>query len=234
MSTAISIFPHLFGSWDPAGPSSGGKGSAARQGKESSGPVAPRLAAASDEVALATRLRDGDESAVGEMIQIYASPLVRFAYTIIRDRARAESIAYDVLADIWTRREKIRPEMSLKGYLFTTVHRRALDEIEHERVANRYSDKAKQSATLDPDSYHASAPDVLLEEGDEAAELSRQLQLLQNLIDALPERRRYALHLRYEQGMSYPAIGAVLGVSDKAAQQLVIRTIGALRRELGI
>jgi RNA polymerase sigma-70 factor (ECF subfamily) len=53
--------------------------------------------------------------------------------------------------------------------------------------------------------------------------------ILRNLVDALPANQREAIQLRFGAGLTSREIGAVLGISEAAAQKHVERGLEALR-----
>jgi RNA polymerase sigma factor (sigma-70 family) len=61
---------------------------------------------------------------------------------------------------------------------------------------------------------------------------TERLVALRAAIARLPERRRTAIRLRYEEGMTCAAIGSVLAMSTKSAEQLVALSVRALRKML--
>ncbi len=185
----------------------------------------------STDAALAQRIRSGDEDAMRTLVSEYADRLTRFAYTIVRSEDEAEGIAYDVLANVWSKREMLRSDRSLKAYLFTGVRHRAIDVIAHERV------RVRLAVELDEDirfRQSVSTPENVLSASADSDAQAAQVDALREAIAMLSERHQLGLHLRFEQGMSYPEIGKILNISDKAAQQIVLRAIGTLRRLLGV
>ena len=52
-------------------------------------------------------------------------------------------------------------------------------------------------------------------------------------VEALPERQRVAVYLRYRSDLPYEEIGAILGITPPSARSNVSRALGALRITLG-
>jgi len=183
------------------------------------------------DVALLHRIQASDEDAMRTLVLEYADRLTRFAFTIVRSADEAEEIAFDVLANVWKRRDRLRSDRSLRAYLFASVRHRAIDLLAHERV------RARKAVVLEEDiRFHlsASTPESAYLAGADSDIRTAQVVALREAITTLSDRHRLGLHLRFEQGMSYPEIGKVLNISDKAAQQIVLRAIGTLRRVLGV
>lgn len=180
---------------------------------------------------LVTRLHAGDPRAMETVVLEYADRLIRFGHTLVQDWSDAEELVYEVLGNLWQQRASIDPNRSLKTYLFSAVRNRALNRIAYHQVRVRSASYLKseviaESSVLTPE-------DILFASADEAHRRS-QIVALREAITTLSDRHRHALHLRFEQELSYPAIGRILDISDKAAQQLVLRAIGNLRRILEV
>jgi len=193
----------------------------ADEGWRSSGSVADNggsyRATAEEERAIVQRVRAGDADAFRALMEGHFGRAARFAYTFVRERDAAEDIAQDVFARIWESRTNWTLQVSVRAYVLGAVRNRALDVIKHRRVEARHM-------AADPDVRDGVDP-----VGSVRLERLAELRLLQIAVAELPERRRIALSLRYEHELSHAEVGAALGVSAKAAKELILRTLDALR-----
>jgi RNA polymerase sigma-70 factor (ECF subfamily) len=153
----------------------------------------------------------------------YADRLVRFAYGFVRSMDGAEDIVQDVFVRVWDRRETIRPEESLRAYLFTAVRRAALDVLKRRAVEARYAARVEQE--------EPASSVLLLHDQMDADVVAERVRMA---MERLPERRRTALRLRYEEQLPFAVVAMVMGVSEKAAKHLVARGVSELRGHLGL
>jgi len=175
------------------------------------------------EQTLVARVRAGDEAAFRALMQEYFPRIARFAMGIVGARDVADDIAQDVLASVWAQHTTWAPAHSIKAYLFGSARNRALNELKRRRV--RASAAPVITEALE---YHAaSAPSAV----DDVV-IGEMIVALRRLVAHLPERRRTAIRLRYEEGLTYPAIAEILSVSVKSAEQLVALTVQSLRKGL--
>lgn len=174
------------------------------------------------ERALVDRVRSGDELAFRELMDTYFNRVARFTYGIVKSREVAQDIAQDVLANVWHARKDWSPRYSIKSYLFGAARNRALNELKHLSVKEVHEGEIELEITT-----NATGTDI-----HDRLTLERAVRALRIAVSHLPERRQTALRLRYEEGMTYPAIAATLGISVKSAEQLVALTVKALRKEL--
>jgi RNA polymerase sigma-70 factor (family 1) len=166
---------------------------------------------------LLDRLRDGDPDAFDDVVREQFAPLVRFANGYVRQLALAEDLVQDVFVWLWERRATLAPRETLTSYLYGAVRHRALDALRRSTTEARVRERMGEHL----DSETTSVLDVMSHSDDRS--------VLWRAVAALSERRRAALRLRYALGLSHAEVAEVLGVSPKAAKELVLRTLDALR-----
>jgi RNA polymerase sigma-70 factor (ECF subfamily) len=169
---------------------------------------------------LLTRLRSGDASAFRDIVAEHYTVLVGFATGMLGDRDAADDVVQETLARVWERRAELRVTTSLRAYLFGAVRHRVLNVVAHEAVAARAVNQLRRD--IEAQTF----------DGDFSTDNSTDAQLLQKALGTLTERRQTAVRLRYVNGLTYPEIGAAMGVSTASAEQLVFHAIRALRAAL--
>ena len=175
--------------------------------------------------ALTEALSGSDETraraALDAVVTAYFDRLARFVYGLVMSVDIAEDVVQDVLVRVWDARHAVRPEQSLRAYLFTAVRRRALDVLKHHTVEVRHA------STLGLDTTVTLAVDDQLD--SEAVAHTVRLAITQ-----LSERRQTALRLRYEEGLPFALVAEVMGISEKAAKDLTARAVREIRASLGV
>ena len=174
----------------------------------------------------------GDAGAFRDLMLAYYNAGLRFGYTLTRSRQTAEDLVQDVFERIWEQRNGLDPDKSIKTYILTSVRNRALNYLKHESAIARLETRVAQEIETACDEYTFASPeDEFFDRIARSAEATAVAALVQAIAE-LPERRRTVLALRFDQDLTFRAIGEIVGISDKAAQQLVIRTITDLRKKL--
>ena len=170
---------------------------------------------ASEDAALVARVRAGDEAAFRGLYLAHVGMLVRFAGRFIRPVDSATDVVQDVFAALWTRRAEWQVSGAVRTYLYGAVRRRALAMIRDANVAARAVDGAlARGEGLGAGS--GPADQALQMEQDELA------AMIERAIEALPERQRTAVLLRWNDEMNAAEIGRVLGISDTAVRKLLL------------
>jgi RNA polymerase sigma-70 factor (ECF subfamily) len=172
-----------------------------------------------EEDADAARIRAGDAAAFDRVVDTYFDTLVRFAVTFLHARDTAEDVVQTVFVRIWAGHETWRPTVGIRAYLFRAVRNQSFTELTRTRAESRTQSIVERAGDIPP-----TADDIL--------ERDERMIALRAALAGLAERRRTALRLRFEEELSYADVGTVLGVSEKAAQELVSRAVGTLRARL--
>lgn len=170
---------------------------------------------------LARRIRDGDAAALETLFHEHYAALCRFASRILHDRAGAEDLVQDVFASIWAGRMRLDVRGSLRPYLFAAVRNRALNLRKHQLVER---DWEFDEALPDVRALHRAPPrpDDLLDDDE-------RRNRLRAAIEALPERCRLVMQLRWEEQLSHAEIADVLGISVKGVERQLSRGLQFLR-----
>lgn len=158
------------------------------------------------ERAVCSRLRAGDETALGELYDQYGAFVYGLAVKVIGDRTAAQDVVQDVFVRLWERPEQFDPDRGrLRTYLGTVAHRRSVDHIRREEAKRR---RAEREANL----AH-SVPDV-----DEMAMALVAAERVRAAVDELPAEQREAIHLAYFRGRTYREVAAELGIPEGTAK----------------
>jgi len=177
------------------------------------------------EALLLERLRAGDEAAFESLFQTYYQELCTFVYHFVRSRETAEELVQTTFLRVWEMREIWKPAAGVRAYLFAASRNRALNHLNHERVAQRVVASHRQD--VDAASHgHDSEP-------DRAVQIAEISDLLRSAVADLPERRRSVVILRWQHQLSYAEIARALGISTKGVEAHVRRALAVLRERLG-
>jgi RNA polymerase sigma factor (sigma-70 family) len=176
--------------------------------------------ATTDLDALLTAIAHESRSAFDTLHAALHGELWHFARSIVRDADLASDVVQDVFVDLWNRRQTLSVHGSVRGYFFGATRHRALHLMRSAAARDRTVQRF--SSGREPDALIQDAPDHATEQADVIA-------ILRRAIDALPERQRSAMLLRWNTSLNAAEIGRALGVSDTAARKLLAKGEATLR-----
>lgn len=131
----------------------------------------------------------------------YESPLVGYAYGLLKDVDRARDVVQDTFIRLCRQdMEKVRD--GLKSWLFTVCKNRALDVLRKESRMSLLEDQGRV-----PDSVSADRPDKTYEKNEKLAELMK-------FIERLPENQQTVILMKFRDGMSYNEICDATGLTS--------------------
>ncbi len=171
---------------------------------------------------LVEQLRARDEAAYAKLFAIAFAPLAHFAYGYLESHEAAEDVVQDVICRIWHQGAAWVPNGSARTYLYAAVRNAAITALRRQRVAGRHVDAERAAAAASPD---------LVATPSAEADVALAVHL-RHALASLTDRQRAAFELRYARDLTVPEIATVLGVSTKAAEKLVARTLCTLREKL--
>jgi RNA polymerase sigma-70 factor (ECF subfamily) len=159
---------------------------------------------------------------VEQIVRRYQQPVIRLIARIVGDPAQAEDLAQDTFIKAFRNLAAFDPTRRLSSWLFRIAHNTAIDAVRRARPAVVPLD------ALPPDGAGVPAAPTGADPVEQAA-LGGALTLA--LARVRPEYRA-AITLRYEEDLSFEAIGQILNIPTATARSHVHRARKELLRHL--
>jgi RNA polymerase sigma factor (sigma-70 family) len=152
------------------------------------------------------RILAGDDAALREVYDQFASFVYGLAMRVIGDARAAEDVSQDVFVAFWERPGAFDPDRgSLRTWLGTLTHRRAVDHVRREEARRRRAEREASRAVA--------APDV-----EEIATALLTAERVRAALDLLPQAQRQAIQLAYFGGKTYRQVAEALGIPEGTAK----------------
>ncbi len=162
-----------------------------------------------------------DQQTFNAIFNKHYEQLVRVAYTLVSDLDVAEDVVQEVFVNFWERRDSIKIEKTLLGYLKKAVIFRSID----------YLRKAKKLNELILTKEHA--PLQLSLKTPETELLSKEnMDLIYQKIEALPGKSKLIFKLNRFEHLSYAEIAVQLEMSVKTVEYHMSRALETLRKSV--
>ncbi|MBC8988210.1 RNA polymerase sigma-70 factor [Pedobacter sp. N36a] len=168
---------------------------------------------------LIAALKEGEEQAFGEIYERYWKELYRKANNILQDPDASVDVLQDVFLSLWQRRAQV-DILALKPYLHQALRFSVLKAIRKLKTDRQFYERLMEVTT------EIIAENPLL--------FKEQQQLIQNLIDNLPEDCKQAFLLSREQEMTYKQIANLLNISEKTVEKRISKSLKMIRASLNI
>ncbi len=160
---------------------------------------------------------DTFEDRVAQLYEESRNDVYRYLLTLGLYPARAQEAVQEVFLRLYSTLRKGEAIENYKGWIFRVAHNHGL------KVRARQHSEESFDPGLEA-SLRSEAPNP------EHQLLDRERQLaFHNAVEGLSEQQRRCLFLRLE-GLHYPEIGAVLGISPSAVGEFLRRAMMRLRR----
>lgn len=166
------------------------------------------------------RIRQGDKQEFEKLFRSSYVSLVRYAKTLIRDLDASEEIVQELFFRLWQDRQTIRIESSLNGYLYRSVHNRALHYLEHQKVVSRHAGEVLAAA------------DMTSEPVTDAIYYHELQARVARVLERLPERCRLIFKMNRFEGLKYIEIADKLAVSLKTVEADMGKALKEFRKAL--
>jgi RNA polymerase sigma-70 factor, ECF subfamily len=170
--------------------------------------------------ALVSSLVLNDEAAFAELFRRHAGSISSAARLILGNSTLCDDVAAEVFLALWLTPQAFDPNRgSLLGYLRLKAKGRSIDILRSEtaRVRRENADTSQRREVPDFDAGMMA---------DESA-----TELLKAL-GSLPSREREPIELAFQQGMSYRAIAAFLGIPEGTIKSRIRSGLRHLREDI--
>lgn len=169
--------------------------------------------------ALLQALAAGDRAAFAEVYERHWQRVFALAYRRLKSREVAEELVQDLFAALWHRRAE-HAIQRLEPYLLAAISRRVLDYLRAHQVREAYADYCR---------WHEAAT---TQETEQALALTDLTEAVANALLRLPEQSREVFRLSRLEHFSVTEIAQQLGLSGKAVEYHLTKSLRLLRGHL--
>ena len=184
-----------------------------------------------DDTFIISRLYKGDEDAFRYIFDNEYGLMCSFANRMLHDRSMAESIAGDVIFNLWESHERLKITSSLRSYLLGAVRNRCINELKSRMkrlsATNASLNIREEMEMLDVIFTDDSQPlGTLLEQ-----ELEEQIS---HCISLLPKECRKVFEKSRFEGLSYKEIASELKISTNTVKYHIKQALSILHSNLDV
>jgi RNA polymerase sigma-70 factor, ECF subfamily len=164
------------------------------------------------------QIRNGDVKAYEKIFHQHYGSLCLYAKKIVRDMDIARDIVQETFVKVYTDRETIHINTSLKSYLFKCVYYACLNSVKQQKVHSLHHEYLKQHIPFSDDH------DMIVE-----AELEDMIRVA---VEHLPEQCRRIFKMNRYEGKKNSEIAEELGISIRTVETQISKALTVLRTAL--
>lgn len=164
-------------------------------------------------------IRSGSEAAYRSVYLYYYERLCIYVLNFTSDRVVAEDVVQEVFLKLWTRRQQLKPDGSLNGYLYT---------LAYNEYINIYRKNRQRDRELEV--FRLKSLSELLEGNEEAYQ--EKLSRVKKAIEELPPRCKEVFLLNKQHGLRHKEIAKRLDISVKTVENQVGKAMTQLRKKV--
>lgn len=169
-----------------------------------------------DDLSLWNKIRNsGDTQALKILYDRYYYQLYIYARKIYPNSSEWDEAVADCFIKLWTRRQDILIERSVRSYLFLILRNGLIDNL-----------RKKKGVVFSELKFFPEIPDESLENETD------QIEKLHRALDKLPEQRRRILELAVYESATYNQIAEKLNISVNTVKTQMGRAYRFLKEEL--
>lgn len=157
----------------------------------------------------------GDQTAFGKLIEAYQRPVYNLAYRMLNNSGEAEEAAQEAFIRAYTRLHTYNPDHKFSTWMLSITSNYCIDLI-----------RKRRALLLSIDEPLPPHPALMSDgqKGPEAQmEMSEQQDMVQSLLQELPEDYRQTVVLRYWHEMSYEEIAEMMDTTVSAIKSRLFR-----------
>lgn len=183
-------------------------------------------------IAFMRRVRDGDERAFRDLVELHQHAVIGTCARMLGDVEEAHDLAQTVFLRVWKAAPRYEPSARFTTWLYTIVRNLVFNESRRRSRRPLVSLDAPLPGGDDENSPARDVPDPQARPADAAAAQAELEAAIDRAIAALPEQQRLAVTLRKYEDMPYEEIAAVLKTSVPSVKSLLFRARTHLRESL--
>jgi len=157
-----------------------------------------------------------------QVFRQYARPLFYYAAKFVDDD-QAKDLVQDTFVKLWSDQSLVITK-SLNALLFTAVRNRCLQQLEKQKVRNRYAESTRLVLQMEELQFYMDERSSLIEQEME--------DKLNEVLNRLPDRCREIFKMSRFENKKNREIAEELDISVKAVEKQISKALATIRQEM--
>ena len=180
-------------------------------------------------VLLVNQAKDGNRSALAQLVDQFHSDVFRMVYYRIRSRSDAEDIAQDVFLKAFQKISTVKDAARFRGWLFSIALNRIRDFQRKKRFRSLFKVEEENIDSQPPVETESDEPEAL--EHVLKEDFWRQIR---SMLDKLSKMEREVFLLRFFDQLNLNEIAGVMKKNESTIKTHLYRALAKFRKEPGL
>jgi RNA polymerase sigma factor (sigma-70 family) len=167
------------------------------------------------------QIRQGDNNAFSVLMSQYFRLLYQYGCKFSKDETFVKDCIQDLFLNLWERRERLSPQVSIKPYLMASLRR--LIHRHHLKDKGLFDNLFETESSLFEIEFSVEAQYI----EDETYHI--YTKHLQKLLDKLPKRQQEVVYLRFFQNLDREQIAQVMNIAPQTVSNLLQMALKQMR-----
>lgn len=168
----------------------------------------------------------GHEASFKVLFERYNQSLYNYGFKFTQDNAVIEDSIQELFVKLWSNKENLNTDVSVKNYLYKSFRRNLIKNIEQTIKRAQVTNSAIEHLPFTIELPH----DVSMIRKERVLEIKDKLdQALSNMT----ARQREIIHLRFFEELTYAEIASIMGLATKDTYKLYYRALDNLKKHFG-
>ena len=186
-------------------------------------PAVDPTAAKQEDERLITRVRDGDDEALGALFARYSGPLYALAFQVVRTDRLAQDVVQEAFIALWRQADRFDPARgAVSSWLFALARHKAIDLLRKETTVSRRRAPEEDLAS-----------EEAVERVDEEVWLNIRRDRVREALLELPDAQRMCVELAFLHGLTHVEVAERLEIPLGTAKTRIRTGLLRLRLLLG-
>lgn len=169
---------------------------------------------------ITTKIKNGDESGLRMLFDLYYMPLCIYAYQFLDSYEKAEDVVQEAFIDLWEKDRMHDFSGSIKSYLFKVIRNNSIHEAKKDSRF-RFEDVENKAYRI-------------VEENYEMDDFEERKAKLYEEIDKLPKKSKKVFEAIVFEKMQYAKVAEELDISINTVKTHYQRALKQLRNNLDV
>jgi RNA polymerase sigma-70 factor (ECF subfamily) len=172
-----------------------------------------------DETQVLALVRNGNNDAFTEIMELYHMPIQRYLYRLTGDYDTAKDLTQDTFLQAYKNILKTKTDISLKAWLYRIATNNAYQNSRRKKIISFITFKLN----IESNNHDIESQSYLTDKN----------MAVQEALRKIPEKHRACMVLHFIEGFKYKEIAETIGISEEAVRKRVARGSDEFRKIYG-